>query len=94
MTRPTLTAGQVLTVHDVAYVAELEARLADQKARIAALQHELDTTPTRSGLRAERRRTHDARTVAARLRAENTRLRDLIRAQRPTTDAPKETTST
>lgn len=54
--RRRLTAGDTLTVHDIAYIARLE-QMIDQY--------------------------HAAHRVAARLRAENTRLRTLIRTTHP-----------
>jgi len=71
-----LTAGDPLTLDELAYVASLEHR-------IASLTDELERG-TRGVLKAERRRTEEARAVAGRLRRENTRLRNLIRTQETT----------
>jgi hypothetical protein len=64
-----LTAGTTLTLDQLAYVASLEDEL---------------ERGTRGLLKAERRRTEEARAVAGRLRRENTRLRNLIRTQETT----------
>lgn len=73
-----LTAGTPLTLDELAYVAALEARIADLEAEFER--------GTRGVLKAERRRTHEARQVAGRLRRENTRLRNLL--QQRTQETP------